>query len=163
MWKEIQGHCNYSVSDEGFVRNNKTGKILKPSKTSNGYLKVSLDRKSLNIHRLVANAFIENDGKTQVNHKDGNKKNNNVSNLEWCTPKQNVIHAQRLGLKKINYQNIKDCKKVIQLDLNDNVIKVFDSTMEVKRALGFNSSNISKVCRGERQKAHGYKWRYANL
>lgn len=163
MWKVIQGHFNYSISDDGYVKNNRTGKILKPSKTSNGYLKVSLDGKRLNVHRLVADAFLGHEETLQVNHKDGNKENNNVCNLEWCTPSENTIHAQKIGLKKINYQNIRECKKVFRLTLDDEVIDMFDSTMDVQRTLGFNNSIISKVCRGKLQKAYGYKWQYANL
>lgn len=103
VWKPIKGYENeYLVSNLGQVksldriRKNglKKGKVLKPIRHSNGYLRVHLNRKDYFIHRLVAQAFIENPlNKEYVNHIDGDKTNNNVTNLEWTTPSENMHHA----------------------------------------------------------------------
>lgn len=164
MWVKIAGHPNYSVSNDGNVRNDRTGRILTPVKTKNGYLRVGLDKKMCRIHRLVAENFLENpNGLQQINHIDGNKENNKAENLEWCTASQNIIHAQKIGLKKINYEGIKNPKSVIQMSLDGNVIGNFESTMDVQRELGFDASNISKACRNVQKSSYGYKWQYANL
>ena len=104
-FKQIKGYKNYSVSNYGKIRNDKTGRILKPSNNSTGgYLFVGLSKngicKSQKVHRLVALAFIPNpENKRTVNHIDGVKINNFVSNLEWATNKENTHHAMDAGLK----------------------------------------------------------------
>ena len=164
MWVKIAEHPNYSVSNDGNVRNDRTGRILTPVKTKNGYLRVGLDKKLCRIHRLVAKNFLENpNGLQQINHIDGNKENNKAENLEWCTASQNIIHAQKTGLKKINYEGIKNPKSVIQMSRDGNMIRIFESTMDVQRELGFDASNISKACRNVQKSSYGYKWQYANL
>lgn len=102
-WKKIEG-WSYSVSDLGRVRSDRTGKILTPLNKSGGYLGVYLhennNRKNVLIHRAVLEAFKGNpDGKPFCNHIDGNKKNNNIENLEWSTPRENVRHAIKTGLR----------------------------------------------------------------
>jgi hypothetical protein len=105
-WKDVEGWDGiYSVSDTGKIRNNKTGKLRKFRKEKLGYLSVDLWNrgfmKRLKIHRLVALAFIPNmDSKPQVNHKDGNKENNSVENLEWNTAQENSQHAYQTGLSQ---------------------------------------------------------------
>lgn len=164
MWKIVVDHANYSISDCGEVRNNRTNRMLIPVLTKNGYLRVGLDGKLCRIHRLVAEAFIDNpNGYTQVNHIDGNKCNNHVNNLEWCTPSQNIIHALKTGLMVNNTSNLLPPKPIEQLSLDGDVINKFDSIKDVERKLGFNNSNISKACRGKQHTAYGYKWRYAIL
>ena len=114
IWKEISGYNGkYQVSSWGRVRNAETGNILKPYKNGKGYLKVGLMVKGKKnpekhrVNRLVAKAFIENPNNLpQVNHKDGNKENNSVTNLEWITNSDNMKHAkaQREGVVcKDNY------------------------------------------------------------
>ena len=95
MWKEC---CGVEVSGHGDVRFN--GKLLKQY-YCNGYMQVKVSGKQIYVHRLVAQAFIPNpDNKPQVNHKDGNKANNNVNNLEWVTNKENISHAYENSLQK---------------------------------------------------------------
>ncbi len=93
---------SYLVCENGFIINEKTGKQLRPQNNGNGYLKVSLriNKKECQkyVHRLVAECFIEKTS-DQVNHKDGNKSNNHVSNLEWVTNAENQVHAHKTGLK----------------------------------------------------------------
>lgn len=165
MWKVIpETNGRYSVSDNGEVRNNKTGRILKAIETYNGYLRVGINKKLYRVHHLVAEAFIEKPmGCTQINHKDGNKKNNHFSNLEWCTARENIIHAYKSGLKKVSYENIKSPTPIIQMDLQDNPIKVYASIKDAERETGIDNSAISKACKGKRKTVHGYKWRYAIL
>jgi hypothetical protein len=100
-WKKITGWSAYEVSDTGAVRRN--GKLLSIF-TVKGYSSVNLSdfnrRKSARVHRLVAEAFIDRiDGKTTINHIDGDRSNNKVENLEWCTPSENELHSYRV-LKK---------------------------------------------------------------
>jgi hypothetical protein len=104
-WKRIKNFPKYEISNFGFVRNIKRNKFITPFITG-GYLRVTLynndiKQRKLFIHRLVAIEFIENkENKPQVNHKDGNKKNNLLKNLEWCTSKENICHAHINGLSK---------------------------------------------------------------
>jgi hypothetical protein len=129
---------------------------LKPF-DSHGYLRVIIcnssgKKKHFPVHRLVCQAFLENpDNKPCVNHIDENKANNTVSNLEWCTHAENNKHGTRTA---------RTCKSVGQYTLNGELVKVWQSTHEVQRLLGFDSSTISKAARGKIKTAYGYVWKY---
>lgn len=103
-WSDIPEFLGkYSASTSGLIRNNETGKILKPSLKKTGYLQVILRKDKIRVsslvHRLVASSFGLNIEGKQVNHKDGNKQNNSVDNLEVVTASGNVHHAFTSGLK----------------------------------------------------------------
>ena len=156
---KIEGFEKYEVSNLGKVRNIKSGRILKPSLNKNGYLMHHLygydKQEYLPLHRIVATAFIDNpEGKPQVNHIDENKLNNDLSNLEWCTVRENMIHGTRT--KRIAE---KLSKKIVQLDLNDNVLNEFESMTQAEQKTGASASHISKCCNGKLKSAGGYKWR----
>ena len=156
---KIEGFEKYEVSNLGKVRNIKSSIVLKPWITKDGYLRHCLykhnKRKNLLLHRIIATAFIDNPGKKpQVNHIDENKLNNDLSNLEWCTGRENLVHGTRT--KRVAE---KLSKKVIQLDLNDSVLNEFESMGQAERETGVPSGNISRCCNGERKSAGGYKWR----
>ena len=156
---EIEGFENYEVSNLGKVRNIKSGIMLKPYLNEKGYLKHCLSehnkRKFLFLHRIIATAFIDNPGKKpQVNHIDENKLNNDLSNLEWCTAKENLIHGTRT--KRAAEKRF---KKVIQLDLNDNVLNEFESMTQAEKKTGVLLKYISRCCNGRSKSAGGYKWR----
>lgn len=108
QWKVVKGFENYLVSSLGNVKtiNGKLKKVVYDSKNDYGYVELWKNNKGkkFRIHRLVAETFIPNTlGKEQVNHIDGNKKNNCVSNLEWVTPKENIRHAIENDLSSIKY------------------------------------------------------------
>ena len=156
---KIEGFENYEVSNLGKVRNIKSGIMLKPWITKDGYLRHCLykhnKRKNLLLHRIIATAFIDNPGKKpQVNHIDENKTNNDLSNLEWCTVRENIIHGTRT--KRVAEKHF---KKVIQLDLNDNVLNEFESIKQAGQETGVFATSISACCNGKRKSAGGYKWR----
>lgn len=161
IWKNIEGFEGlYQISNYGNVKSLKYGKesILKPRKNKDGYLRVGLyingKGKDYTIHRLVALYFIPNNDlfKTQINHKDENKENNNVNNLEWCDAVYNTNYGNR---------NKKISKQVNQYDLTGNFIRSFPSTKEIERQLGFANNNIGACCNGKRKTAYGFIWEYA--
>lgn len=101
IWKPVQGYEGYEVSSWGRVRNADTNDLLHQEKHEKGYMRVDLNkdhkRHHMKVHRLVATAFIPNpEGKPQVNHKDGNNRNNSFTNLEWVTDEENKAHQRAM-------------------------------------------------------------------
>ena len=146
-------------------------KKLKLKKTKNGYLSVKLFKNGISkhhlVHRLVAKEFLINKGnKPQVNHIDGNKSNNDIKNLEWVTPSENLKHAYNIGLaknKKGSEHN--QSIKVVQMEKETlEVVKVWGSIKQIKRELGYNSVGIIGCCKNKpkHKTAYGYKWKYLN-
>lgn len=166
IWKEIKEYEGlYQVSNMGRVKSLRKNIILKKSITYRGYEKVNLSvnniHKDYSVHRLVANAFIPNpDNLPQVNHKDENKTNNCVNNLEWCTQKYNINYGTGTRRCQLANTNGKCSKPVLQYTLEGIFIKEWKSTKDVQRNLGFAQSNIVAVCNGKRKTAYGYLWKY---
>lgn len=171
---KIKDYENYEVTTTGDVINTKTGRVLKPFKCKKGYLQVSLykngKKKHFLIHRLVAEAFIPNHNSLPcVNHKDEDKTNNYVGtiennytdgNLEWCTAEYNTNYGTRTERASKANINGKKSKTVLQLRMDGSLVRVWPSSMEVQRQLGYSRGNISNVCRGEVYSAYGFKWCY---
>lgn len=182
MWKDIRGFEGlYKISDNGEVKslpkyNFSKNKILKADKTS-AYFRVILFKdnvkKRYSIHRIVATEFIKNiKNLPQVNHIDGDKRNNNVKNLEWVSRKENIRKAWRLGLmenirkaSRINGRKLAEgkyyiTKSISQYDKSNNFVKKFKSISEASRELKINLGNIASNCRQERKTAGGFIFKF---
>ena len=179
IWRDIEGFEGlYQVSFTGKVRSlhfNHSNQI-KEIKTfdNDGYDRVVLtaadkSRHKFLVHRLVASAFISNNiGKSEVNHIDGNKRNNCVFNLEWATRKENINHAIKTNLRPANciYTHPKRgeskcAKKVYQYSLDNKLIRVWPCALDAAEALGYHLGSIQRCCRGERDSHHNFKWSYS--
>ena len=172
-WKPVVGHEGlYEVSDLGRVKSlRRNGRILKPQRTQTGYLQVWLYNgeihstgrtgKNYQLHRIVAEAFLENpNGLPEVNHINEDKSDNRADNLEWCTHAYNSAYGTRgekIGKKN---KNGKRSIPIDQLDIDGNYIQTFPSWQEAARA-GYHTGNIWKQIKGEYTHAYGYKWRYS--
>ena len=162
QWKRINNHKNYEISNEGMVRNINTGYILKGRKSKSGYLQVSIKNDengkfhNAYIHRLVAIYFIENPfNKKEVNHKDGNKLNNRVENLEWVTASENQKHRQHiLGKRKTSQRRIGKFSK------EGILIEEFDSIISAAQSFNKSRVNIDNALQKKQKTAYGYIWEY---
>ena len=167
----ITDFTDYFITREGEVISTKFGKE-RPLKqvvcSGTGYklvtlVKVGNIRKNKRIHRLMMEAYVPNpQGKAHVNHIDGNKLNNSLSNLEWSTCAENSQHAMDTGLSEAV---LKVTRKPIEMYAKDKVtlIKVFDSLHDAHRETGTAVQNIGKVAMGKRHTAGGYHWKYKNV
>lgn len=167
-WRDIPNYEGlYTVSNMGRVKSlnynrTKQEKILKQGKMKNGYLYVKLCKdkkmKTFLVHRLVANAFIPNpNGYRCVNHKDEDKTNNCVDNLEWCTQKYNVNYKNAIQ-RRVEKQS----KQVYQYSLDGTLIAIWQSVSEAGRN-GFNFGHVAACCRGKLKHYKGYLWSYTEI
>ena len=169
IWKPIPGYEGlYEVSSYGRVKRLERDIICKngvkqhwkeqilKNQTYSGYLYVGLCGSYKQVHRLVAKAFISNpEDKPQVNHKDEDKTNNHVDNLEWMTAKENTNYGTR------NKRMAKSLSKsVAQYTRDGELVKVWQSTNEAARQLDIRSGNISLVARGKSKTCGGFVWKY---
>lgn len=179
-WKDIEGYeGEYQINHLGEIRTLKNSSklkkfdILKPQLSKrNGYMYQMLYKngkpKLVRIHRIVAKAYVPNLKKfTQVNHIDGNKQNNNASNLEWCDQHHNMKHAYDTGLQKPSekqkdaIRNINKLKRKKVMQLKDGkAINVFSSISEASMITNTTVSSISRCCNLKRISANGYEWRF---
>ena len=188
IWADIKNYESiYQINKNGEIKSlarefiDKTNrkqvikeKILKPCKNTPGYLYVPLSKngkvKNHNIHRLLAEHFISNPkNKPHINHIDGNKLNNSLDNLEWCTHKENAEHASKLKLYKPSYsmknkfgKDNPHSIKILQFDKEGTFIASFYGANEAKRVTGIDNSEILKVCKLKRKTAGGFIWKFAN-
>lgn len=147
-----------------------TEKILNPTIDKDGYRNVGMNkpnfRGTYRVHRLLAQIFIPNtENKPQVNHKDGNRLNNSLSNLEWATSSENVTHGFRcLGrIHPLLGKTGSLChlsKKVNQYDLDGNFIKQWDSATDAANFYGACKSGISSCCNAVNETSIGFVWKY---
>ena len=176
-WRAIKGFEGlYEVSDDGKVRSldrlviksngfrySVAGRVLIPRQNPGGYLGVCLYRDGVceeqpSIHRLVAEAFLPAcEGKTEVNHIDGDKTNNNVENLEWCTDSENKLHAYRKGLRKRKPDKACEANKR-RVVRSDGV--VFESIKAAAEALGRTCGPIHGVLSGRQMACMGFSFKY---
>jgi hypothetical protein len=161
LWKQViienqdSENIKYFVSNLGRFKNS-SGTIMDNYKTNeNGYIRVYIYNRTYALHRVIAYAFLENpDNKEQVNHIDGNKKNNAVKNLEWVTNTENQIHKYKIGLGNCH------TRPIIQYDLNMNKIKEFKSIIGAAKELNIGKSNIRGVLINYRKTAGGFIFKY---
>ena len=161
VWRDIQGYEGYyQVSSCGRVKSlYKNGKILSQNINNRGYCFVMLYKNKKYhhalVHRLVAQEFIPNEGDLpQVNHKDEDKTNNCVDNLEWCTNLYNNLYHN-----KAVKTGVKEGKPVAQYALNGQLVKTWRSAHEAERA-GYHARHIGECCSGKIKTHLGYMWRF---
>ena len=173
IWKDVVGYEGlYEVSDKGNVRSVERkdsigrkcgGRVLKPINNGHGYLQVDMCKngkaKKKRIHRLVAEAFIPNPkGFLEINHKDENKSNNELSNLEWCTREYNINYGKRT--EKVS-------KKVRAINIKTGEVFTFNSIREAGRK-GYVRRHVSKACLGVYNAGGGnlyrsHRWSYEDV
>ena len=185
MFRDIKRYKGkYQIDENGNVKslnyrgNTKTEHLLKPMKRGNGYLYVDLydfngKHHKESIHRLVAETFIENINNLPcVNHKDENKENNSINNLEWCTYKYNSNYGTNPHKQSIKAKNnptwqiaVEKSKiKVNQYDLNGNYVKTWNSFADIANYFNLkNASNVVACCKGKKKTSYGYKWSYEKI
>lgn len=183
-WKDIVGFEGlYMVSDAGTITSVSrivthrgfdrfiVGKEKKQQLDKYGYkcIKLSKDGRKhhFTVHRLVATAFIDNPkNKAQVNHIDGDKTNNSVENIEWCTAKENVSHSWKFGISKSQkgiprnnkVEQPKRRRPVLQISQSGQSIILHDS---ISDAIGYTATHIVNCCKGKVKMHKGYRWEYA--
>lgn len=173
IWKDVDGYVGlYKVSNFGRIKSiclnrfDKNGKkynkkpiIMKQSFTSTGYLMVNLKKKFFKVHRLVAIAFLENtENKKHINHKDCNPLNNNVENLEWVTPKENVIHAlENYRRKNVAYFTVEEKENICNLYKSGKTMKDLAKQFNCKKT---SICRILRVNNIKKEKYVNYKTKY---
>ena len=141
-------------------------KVIKIQKNNKGYYVVNLYKKGKGktklIHRLVALAFIPNPNNLpEINHKDENKQNNMMDNLEWCERNYNNNYGKQSKIGR-RLSSEKRMKKINQYDLNGNLMKTYKGVRIAEEETGVHNSNIIKCCKGKVKSAGGYIWKYQN-
>ena len=159
--RDIDDFSDYSVTEDGLVINNNSGRILRPSPDRCGYMTVHLNKNGRGypkrVHRLVAEAFLNppNDKAVQVNHKNGNKADNRLCNLEFVTPSENMYHSYANGLNHWEGYNERPVRIA-------ETGEVFKSQAECARAIGGSQPNINACLAGRRCTHLGYHFEYAD-
>ena len=160
VWKPIDTDSEYEVSDTGLIRK---VHMMKTFIDRDGYERISIREnnktRQTGLHRLILHAFDprDNEEELEVHHKDGNPKNNKLENLQWVTHEENI---KLIPNEKLKNNNQCIAKKVIQLDLNNKYLAIFNSAYEAGKKTGCNHRHISEVCQGKRKTTGGFKWKY---
>jgi len=165
IWIQVSGGplLDFYVSSMGRICNHK-GKIGFGASCVEGYKNVTLKLKTgeyqkFRVHVLVAHAFLGDNNGKEVNHLDGNKKNNKSTNLKYVTSSENNQHAYDSGLKVASVHNYRN-RKVRQYDLNGNFIKEYFSISEASRQIGISVPSIIRACKDFTKTAAKYRWKY---
>lgn len=161
MWKSYDDI--YEISTEGKIRNKKRpNRVLKTYISNCGYEKFKGHNVHNYVHRMVAETFLPNpSGKEQVNHKNGNKLDNRVENLEWVTRSENVTHAYKYLGRNSNHYGSKghNAKKVYQYSLEGQLLATYSSGGAAAAAVRGASPNISRCCKGHIKTYKGFVWK----
>ena len=183
-WKPVVGYNEYMVSSTGIIRSFKRNRPcdLKYVTNHDGYLRVYLCKdgktKAFYVHRVVAQAFIDNPQNLPfINHKDECKTNNNAENLEWCTFKYNINYGTAIKRRELHSNKKENAKKVdwhevlkkrkgknqykpVRQIKNGVVVATYESTCEAGRKTGLHQQSIVRVAQGKLNHTGGYKWEY---
>ena len=163
-WDLCMEYPSYEISSHGRIRNHRTKKYLAMRQDESGYVLVNLEKKynskwktkTIRLHRLIAERFVNNSQDyDEINHINGNKRDNTCYNLEWCSRKQNTTHVYKNLNKKRRRQ-----RPVCQYDRKGNFLKKYNSLKDAEKSLNVKKSHISCCARGKRPTAHGYVWKY---
>lgn len=165
-WKPINGFPKYHVSNQGRIKNIESGRIFTGTQDAFGYMHVRLINPQgtytlRKIHRLVAEAFLPNpDNKPIIDHIDGDKTNNALSNLRWVTYSENTIeYKKRAEANPENKQNQKS-RKIAQYTLDGKLVATFDKISEITKTLGIGRYGIYCTCYGKLRSNGGFMWRF---
>ena len=167
QWRTYPSNSNYLVSTCGEVKSIDRcrrigrgkgcmrlykGQILKQRINRHGYKMANIEGKTVSVHRMIAETFLPNpDNLPCVNHKDENKTNNWVTNLEWCTHKYNNIYGTRI--RRIS-------KAILQFSLTGEFIQEWESAKYAARCNGWDQGSINKCCSEKRKTAYNYIWKF---
>ena len=193
IWKEIPNTNGlYFASSKGRIKSSdrlryynafhtpgyyvRKGRILKTPLNSHGYPCVTIKftdgtQKVITVHRLIALTFLKkpNEESNQINHKDGNKTNNSIDNLEWCTARENLLHAFATGLNKGSKPMLGKtsgksprAKSIYKCDLQGNILNKYVCITDAAKELNISPSHITSCAKGKRKSCAGYKWMYAD-
>lgn len=155
IWLPVKGYPKYEVSSTGYVKSNITNKILRPGNTGTGYQQVVLCDEDGHhpkyVHDIVADTFYDGDHSgLDVNHIDGDKTNNFIGNLEWCTRSENIVHAFKTGLKKPSGPHKQRKVRVIETG------EIFDSASECARSINGDRTHVMDCLKGRLNTHRGY-------
>jgi hypothetical protein len=159
---ESKNYHGYVVFENGVIIN-KDGHEIKPQTKKRRYAKVTLyfngKYRYTNLHRILAELFIPNPNNLpQVNHKDGDRSNNTISNLEWVSARRNIIHAFEIGLNRKVYGRKQRRNPVIYIDGNGSAIKEYETIVDAAKDFKMSRSTLYKLLRKENS-----NWKYKLL